>query len=44
MSGSNQPHVLWNRVGRQRILKHLKTQVCENLAGSFDSIHGVIDR
>lgn len=29
VTGSNQPHVLWNRVGRQRVLKLLKTQVVE---------------
>ncbi|KAL9698745.1 hypothetical protein quinque_002186 [Culex quinquefasciatus] len=27
VSGSNQPHVLWNKLGRQRIIKFLKTQL-----------------
>lgn len=30
ISGSNQPHVLWNKLGRQRIIKFMKTQL-----GSF---------
>lgn len=30
VSGSNQPHVLWNKLGRQRIIKFLKTHL-----GSF---------
>lgn len=37
VSGSNQPHALWNRVGRQRVLGLLKRQVYE----TFDA---VIDR
>lgn len=27
VSGSNQPHVLWNKLGRQRIIKFLKTHL-----------------
>ncbi|XP_055640376.1 maternal effect protein oskar isoform X2 [Toxorhynchites rutilus septentrionalis] len=27
VSGSNQPHVLWNKLGRQRIIKFLKTDL-----------------
>ncbi|XP_055544135.1 maternal effect protein oskar [Wyeomyia smithii] len=27
VSGSNQPHVLWNKLGRQRIIKFLKQQL-----------------
>lgn len=27
VSGSNKPHVLWNKLGRQRIIKFLKTQL-----------------
>lgn len=27
VSGSNQPHVLWNKLGRQRIIKYLKTHL-----------------
>lgn len=27
MSGSNQPHMLWNRLGRQRVLKLIKSRI-----------------
>lgn len=27
VSGSNKPHVLWNKLGRQRVLKFMKTQL-----------------
>ncbi|XP_058821486.1 maternal effect protein oskar-like isoform X2 [Topomyia yanbarensis] len=29
VSGSNQPHVLWNKLGRQRIIKFLKQHLAE---------------
>lgn len=27
MSGTTQPHMLWNRIGRQRILKEIKARL-----------------
>lgn len=27
VSGSNKPHVLWNKLGRQRVIKFMKTQL-----------------